>query len=190
MHKGYSVVVVRINGVYKFLRAHRLIATAFIPNPLNLPQVHHIDENKKNNAVSNLMWVDNKQNLKEHAIKNQFPILQYTIDGVFIKKYEHFYSASENTGINIDSIRKCALGKQKIAGGFVFLKDKPQEGEFDNIGRGKYMVAKQTIDGDIIEIYKSASLAAHKNNIKIDRIHDCINGKQKTSAGFKWVKII
>lgn len=62
---GY--LALRING--KTQRAHRIIATAFIPNPLNLPQVNHIDGNKLNNNFNNLEWVSNKQN-SEHAWKN------------------------------------------------------------------------------------------------------------------------
>lgn len=33
---------------------HRLVAEAFIPNPDNLPEIDHIDNNPQNNAVSNL----------------------------------------------------------------------------------------------------------------------------------------
>lgn len=44
------------------LYVHRLVATAFIPNPDNLPQVDHINGNKLDNAVSNLRWVSVSDN--------------------------------------------------------------------------------------------------------------------------------
>ena len=45
-------------------RVHRLVAIAFIPNPNNYPQVHHIDEDKTNNNVDNLLWVTRLQNMR------------------------------------------------------------------------------------------------------------------------------
>ena len=41
----------------------RLVAEAFKPNPNNLPEVNHIDEDKSNNKASNLEWVDEETNV-------------------------------------------------------------------------------------------------------------------------------
>lgn len=50
------------DGKSKTLTVHRLVATTFIPNPDNLPQVDHRDRNRKNNHVDNLRWVSRKTN--------------------------------------------------------------------------------------------------------------------------------
>lgn len=60
--RGYLMVVLIKNKKRKSYILHRLVADAFIPNPYNLPQVNHKDENKTNNVVSNLEWCDNKYN--------------------------------------------------------------------------------------------------------------------------------
>lgn len=49
-------------GKSKTFRVHRLVAEAFIPNPNNLSDVDHIDENKNNNSVENLRWLSHKEN--------------------------------------------------------------------------------------------------------------------------------
>lgn len=41
---------------------HRLVAKAFIPNPDNLKEINHKDENKKNNVVWNLEWCTRSYN--------------------------------------------------------------------------------------------------------------------------------
>lgn len=58
------------NGKAKTMKVHRLVTLAFIPNPNNLPQVNHKDENVANNNLWNLEWCDSKYN-NNYGTKNQ-----------------------------------------------------------------------------------------------------------------------
>lgn len=64
--KGYLQLDLRLDGRKGknrvHLAVHRLVARAFIPNPDNLPQVNHKDENKTNNNVENLEWCTSEYN--------------------------------------------------------------------------------------------------------------------------------
>ncbi len=64
--KGYLRVTLYKDGSRKNFLIHRLIATHFIPNPENKPQVNHIDGNKINNNIDNLEWVTPSENT-QHA---------------------------------------------------------------------------------------------------------------------------
>lgn len=63
---GYEVINVSINGTVRYLKVHRLVAEAFLPNPDNLPTVNHKDGNKQNNLLSNLEWASYADN-QQHA---------------------------------------------------------------------------------------------------------------------------
>ena len=60
----------RVKFNYKEYSVHRLVAMAFIPNPLNLPQVDHIDDIRDNNIVSNLQWITPQANTEKSQAKN------------------------------------------------------------------------------------------------------------------------
>lgn len=65
IHKlGYYRVTLSKNNKSKNYLLHRLVAQVFIPNPNNLPQVNHKDENKLNNNVNNLEWCTRSYNCR------------------------------------------------------------------------------------------------------------------------------
>lgn len=129
---NYLYVNLWKNNKRKFVGIHRLVALAFIPNPLGLKQVNHKDENKSNNNVSNLEWCDAKYNINygttrqkisEGVIRNNgfaVPIIQKDIYGNQIATFRSAAEAERATGICASSIRKVCKKRPwfKTAGGF------------------------------------------------------------------------
>lgn len=67
--KGYLTVQLLSKGSSRTALVHRLVANAFIHNPLNKPDVNHIDNNTSNNNVTNLEWCTEKEN-NYHCIRS------------------------------------------------------------------------------------------------------------------------
>ncbi len=126
-HKdNYLLVNLYKNEKMKTYKIHRLVAQAFIPNPLNLPQINHKDENKANNNVSNLEWCNSKYNInygtrtEKVTEKLSKPVLQFTKDGELVAEYPSTQEAARQTGIVQNNISSCCLGSRKSAGNYVW----------------------------------------------------------------------
>lgn len=68
-HDGYSWIHIKKNKQATAKKVHRYVALAYIPNPLNLPEINHKNCNKLDNRVQNLEWCTRKENAA-HAIAN------------------------------------------------------------------------------------------------------------------------
>lgn len=125
---GYLKVNLSKNKEKKTCKVHRLVAETFIPNPDNLPEVNHIDEDKTNNRVSNLEWKTHRDNCN-HATRNERSaktrtngklskkVLQLTLDGKLIREWESTNECGRN-GFNQGNVAACCRGERKTHKGF------------------------------------------------------------------------
>jgi hypothetical protein len=127
---GYPYVCLNKNNKQTGKVVHRILAIAFLPNPLNLPTVNHIDGNKQNNDLSNLEWVSYSENNKHayaHGLKKGItgkvriaakPIVAYK-DGIFLKEFDCASDAT-SLGISTSTIFRCLNKKRKSRKGYEF----------------------------------------------------------------------
>jgi len=109
LSKGYLIV-----RIYPFGECylHRLVAEAFIPNPLGLPQVNHKDEDKENCAAYNLEWCDASYN---QAYSQGKAVAQY-LNGELVNTYKSHGDAARETGLLRESISSATRTGYKHAG--------------------------------------------------------------------------
>ena len=110
----YVAVTLTKNGKSKAHSLHRIVAEAFIPNPDNLEEVNHKDENPKNNCVENLEWCTHQYNIEYSKSKR---IAQFK-NGNKIAEHKSIAYASKLTGISRRAINNCLKGWSKSAGGY------------------------------------------------------------------------
>lgn len=122
--KGYLGVYLMKEGKGKSFLVHRLVAEAFIPNPLKLPQINHKDENKQNNCAENLEWCTNKYNAnygdrnRKHSITqtnnthHQKPVLCVETGEL----YANSKDVQRRTGNWAANIRKACGNNMRIGG--------------------------------------------------------------------------
>ena len=65
---GYKRLWLTVDGIRKTYLVHRLVASKYLKNPKNKPQVNHRDGDKSNNVGHNLEWVTASENHK-HAYR-------------------------------------------------------------------------------------------------------------------------
>lgn len=124
---GYEYFRPQINNIRYNYRMHILVANVFIPNPKNKTEVHHIDENRLNNRIDNLMWVTHEEHKllhKETGTRNKKlsdklrnrkdiskPVEQCTKDGKVVAEYPSGEEAARQTGFSRGNISNCCSGR-------------------------------------------------------------------------------
>lgn len=122
--QGYLTFTVCFKSKHKSFFHHRVMAEAFIPNPLNKPCVNHINGIKTDNRIENLEWSTYSENM-QHALinklnKSEKSVVQISLDGFILNEFESHGQASRNTGILQSNITRVVNGERNKAGGYIW----------------------------------------------------------------------
>ena len=119
---GYNQVMFSVGGVKKACKVSRLVASAFIDNPENKPQVNHINENKTDDRCLNLEWVTAKENINHGTAISRMiqtqrntrckKVYQYTTQDQFVREWISVSEAARN-GFSKANISQCCMNKRK-----------------------------------------------------------------------------
>ena len=190
---GYPQVNLYKNGKSHLWRVHRLVAIAFVdnPNPIKYDCINHKDENPCNNNANNLEWCDRTYNNNygghnaRSAISRSKAVMQYTLDGEFLKEWLSGTYASRQLFIPQAAINACCLHKPKYnqAGGFLW---KYKDDSMPIIYKHGKRVVKCGVDGTPIEEYQNITEASITNHILPSSISNCLAGRSKFAGGYKW----
>ena len=137
---GYIYYVVSINNNRMTLKAHRLVAKAFIPNPHEKPTVNHKNGIRDDNRVDNLEWATVKEQANDpltraNTLKLASMTDYYAMGAIcnFGRKktavyrgdqllgiYDSLKIAAEQIGASYSKASECANGKRNKTGGVRF----------------------------------------------------------------------
>ena len=129
--KGYLKCKIRNEKGCKLVFVHRLVAKAFIDNPLDKETVNHINCNKLDNRVENLEWATPKEQII-HADKNNLIdrkaigftkrviFKQFTLDGFYIQNCIGIEETAKKLGVSPTAISQNLRNVSKSCSGFRF----------------------------------------------------------------------
>lgn len=113
---GYAIATLSKEGQRIRTGVHRLVASAFIPNPEGKAQINHINGNKQDNRPENLEWATcSENNLHRRRVLNggggrpKKPVVCIDTGAV----YDSITEAAKATGAPLEKILECCKGRRK-----------------------------------------------------------------------------
>ncbi|AIS73901.1 HNH endonuclease [Lactobacillus phage Ldl1] len=120
---GYMRVHLQVNGKQVTLLVHRAVATSFLPNPDNLPEINHKDNDPANNFVSNLEWCTREYNIsyrEKHGKACNRPVIAVNPKTGEVLWFESHSEAARQLDVYVKNISNVIKGRYNKTGGYWF----------------------------------------------------------------------
>lgn len=120
------------------------------------------------------------------------PVVQFDLDGKYIKEYSCISEISEEYGCSRCLISYACIGRTPTAVGYQWRYKKDYHGgdigayRFSNSLPEKPVAQYGQKDGKLIKTYRNPTEASKETGVPGKQINDACNGKQKTAHGFIW----
>lgn len=173
---GYRAVTLKGNDY----NIHRLVALAFIPNPQNLPQVDHVDENKGNNDVSNLRWVTSSENVRHSIYKQCCKIKQIDKDGNLINIWDSCHQIERELGYQRGNIIGACKGRQQYSHGFKWEYMNPESQR----GINRPVIVYR--GNDYVGTFTSIAKMSEVLGLKWRSVCHCLRRRHATLHGYRF----
>jgi len=152
--------------------------------------LHHSEETKSKMSKSMKGIKRTDEGKKNMSIAKSNPVIQCTIDGVYIQEWENATYASKILCISNSDISRTCIHKYKYAHNFLwFLKSEYEQEDFDinvfvpNLDK---KINQFTLEGELIETWDTYKDIREKYKVNQTHIIGCCDGIRKTHKGFKW----
>lgn len=122
-NNSYMYVAFSVNGRQVNLPVHRAVATCFLPNPNNYPEVNHKDNDPTNNRLNNLEWCTHEYNIayrEKYGIARNRPVIAVNPETSEVFWFDSQMDASRQLGIHHPNINEVVKGKRHMAGEYWF----------------------------------------------------------------------
>lgn len=120
---GYMQVIFSVNNKKVHLYVHRIIAICFVPNPDNLPEVNHKDNDPANNIASNLEWCTSQYNIdyKKNFGTSASELFGHSVIAINsetseVFRFESQHEAARHLGVDPSTVTKVVKGKRNKVG--------------------------------------------------------------------------
>jgi len=120
---GYLRVGFGVDGKLVNRSVHRIVASCFLPNPSQLPEVNHKNGDRTDNNVINLEWCTPEYNIEyreKHGVALNRPVFAINLSTLEVSSFRSQHEASRELGIANESINMVIKGKRKTAGNYWF----------------------------------------------------------------------
>ena len=206
IYNGYYAYYLRDGSKSYKVYLHRAIAEAFIPNPMNLPQIDHINTIRTDCRIENLRWCTPKQNqnnsitkikMRQNLYDNQSSkekrkatrnirgwnkkIYRYGSDGKFEKEYTCTEEVSKEIGVPSAHVNNACLYGYALRGK-LYRYEKLEKITGHVFSKRK--VSQYDKNGNFIKEWDCVKEA--QRFYKVKTIYRVCAGGRKTAAGYIW----